>query len=180
MTGIALTEVEFRPLLEADFPMLTGWLAEPHVRKFYQKMPVSLADVASEYGAAVRGEEPSHCHLAIHEDALFAYLQCYRNGDYPEWANLIGVEDGISVDLYVGAPKFLSKGFGRAALSLYLERVAFPLYPDETRVYIAHERINASALRCSQAVGFRPLRGFLEDGFENILLVTERSIEWLS
>jgi len=31
----------------------------------------------------------------------FAYLQCYRNADYPQWAEIIGVTDGISVDLYI-------------------------------------------------------------------------------
>ncbi len=39
----------------------------------------------------------------------FAYLQCYRNADYPEWGRLIGVDGGISVDLFIGDPE---KGWG--------------------------------------------------------------------
>jgi aminoglycoside 6'-N-acetyltransferase len=167
--------VEFRRLEELDFPMLTAWLAQPQVRKFYQKTPVSLVDVALEYTASVRGEEPSHCHLALAAGTPFAYLQCYRNVDYPGWANLIGVSEGISVDLFIGDPTFLHRGFGRAALGHYLERIAFPHYPAETRAYIAHERANLAARRCSEAVGFRPVREFLEDGFENVLLELEHA-----
>src|SRR5208337_2862589 len=132
-------EITFRPVEEQDFPILAAWLAEPHVRRFYQKTPVTLEEIAREYGPCVRGEEPSICHLAINAGTPFAYLQCYRNADYPEWMNMIGVEGGISVDLYIGESRYLRKGFGRAALSLYLQRVAFPYFSGETRAYIAHD-----------------------------------------
>ncbi|MGH6811555.1 MAG: GNAT family N-acetyltransferase [Methylocella sp.] len=168
-------EITFRPVEERDFPLLTAWLAEPHVRKFYQKTSVTLEEVASEYGPCVRGEEPSVCHLAISAGKPFAYLQCYRNADYREWAELIGEDGAISVDLFIGDSTCLRKGFGRAALSGYLQRVAFPYYNRETRAYIAHEQVNTAALRCSQAAGFRPMRAFLEDGVDMLLLATDRS-----
>lgn len=170
----AVNGVAFRPLQDADLPVLTAWLAEPHVRRFYQKQPVTLADVAREYGPAIRGEEPSRSHLAIRNGAPFAYLQCYRNVDYPEWCAIIGVRDGISVDLFIGDPVCLRRGLGQAALGAYLRQVAFPAYPGETRAYIGHELINAAALKCSQAVGFRPLRRFLEDGLEMMLLTFDK------
>src|SRR5271165_3683439 len=110
-------EIKFRPLREADLPMLTEWLAEPHVRRFYQKHPVTLPDVALEYGPTLRADEPSLSHLAIRNGTPFGYLQCYRNADYPEWCAVINVHDGISVDLFIGDPACLRRGLGRAALS---------------------------------------------------------------
>lgn len=115
------------------------------------------------------------CHLAISAGNPFAYLQCYRNADYREWVDLIGVDGGISVDLFIGDSTYLRKGLGRASLSLYLQQVAFPYYSGETRAYIAHEQRNTAALCCSRAVGFRPLRAFLDDGCEMLLLATDRS-----
>jgi aminoglycoside 6'-N-acetyltransferase len=168
-------EITFRPVEETDFSKLTAWLAEPHVRRFYQKTPITLAEVAAEYGPTVRGEEPSICHLAVRGIAPFAYLQCYLNADYPEWAEMIQTNDGVSVDLYIGDPAFLRKGFGRAALSAYMVKIAFPSYAQEKRVYIAHELTNETALRCSKAAGFQPLRTFLENGIQTMLLVSERS-----
>jgi aminoglycoside 6'-N-acetyltransferase len=175
MNSSAPQEITFRPVEEQDFPILAAWLAEPHVRRFYQKTSVSLEEVASEYGPWVREEEPSICHLAISAGNPFAYLQCYRNADYREWADLIGVDGGISVDVFIGDSTYLRKRLGRASLSLYLQQVAFPYYSGETRAYIAHEQRNTAALCCSRAVGFRPLRAFLDDGCEMLLLATDRS-----
>ena len=125
-------------------------------------------------GPAVRPEEPTICSLALHRGAPFAYLQCYRNLDYPEWANVIGAADGISIDLFIGDPAYLGRGFGQSALRAYLDEVAFPSYAGERRAYIGHELTNHAALRCSKAVCFQPWRRFSEDGVEMQLLATER------
>ena len=179
MTGrvgpVAGCAISFRPLAETDFPLLAAWLAQTNVRAFYQKTPVTLADIAAEYGPVVRGEEPALAHLAFSEDTPFAYLQCYRNLAYPEWAALIGADEGVSVDLFIGDPRFLRRGFGRTALREYLHTVTFPNYPGERLACIAHEPANAAALRCSRAVGFRPVRTFVENGVNMTLLVRDRS-----
>jgi aminoglycoside 6'-N-acetyltransferase len=168
-------QIEFRPLEESDFPTLTAWLGQPHVGKFYQKTPITKEEVALEYGPFVRGEESTICHLALSEAVPFAYLQCYRNADYPAWVDAIGANDGISVDFFVGEPTFLHRGFGRAALAEYLRRIAFPCYADETWAYIAHELSNTGAVQCSRSVGFRPLRTILEEGVELMLFRRSRT-----
>jgi aminoglycoside 6'-N-acetyltransferase len=166
--------IRFRALTARDYPLLARWLAEPHVLRFYQKTPVTIEEIACEYGPAIRGDEPTLCHLALHGGAPFAYLQCYRNADYPEWAEVIGTADGLSIDLFIGDPAFLHRGLGRAALGGYLRGIAFARYPAERRVYVGHEPANAGALRCSEAAGFRRLRSFVEDGVEMVLLAAER------
>jgi hypothetical protein len=59
-------------------------------------------------------------------------------------------------------------------LGSYVRDVAFPLYPDESRCYIAHAHDNAAALACSRAAGFRDTGDFIEDGVDMRLLVIER------
>jgi hypothetical protein len=49
-----------------------------------------------EYGPVIRGKEPTICHLAVSEGAPFAYLQCYRNAEYPTWVDAMGVNDGMT------------------------------------------------------------------------------------
>jgi len=170
-----MPKIEFDALRATDLPMLTTWLAEPHVRVFYQKHPVTVHEVTLEYGPTIRAEEPSLSHVASYDDTPFAYLQCYRNADYPEWQALIGVDGGISVDLYIGNPTYLHRGLGRSVLRAYLTRVAFPAFPGEARAYIGHDLLNTAALRCSQAAGFRPLRRFMEEGNEMALFVIDKS-----
>ena len=83
------------------------------------------------------------------------------------------MRDGISLDLFIGDPAFLHRGCGRALLREYLTRVACPHFATETHAYIAHAAANTSALRCSQAAGFRPLRTFLEGEVRTQLLARE-------
>ena len=170
----SVPSIAFRPLALDDGPLLTRWLAEPHVRRFYQRKPITLAEVEAEYGPAIRGEEPSLCHTAACDGAPFGYIQCYANMAYPDYAAIIGADHGVSVDLYIGDPAFVGRGFGRAMLAGYLARVAFPAYPDEELAYIAHEPDNLAALACSLAVGFKPLRRIVEDGVPEQLLSLRR------
>ncbi|HXQ17674.1 MAG TPA: GNAT family N-acetyltransferase [Caulobacteraceae bacterium] len=166
--------IAFRPLELADCPLLTRWLAEPHVRRFYQREPITLAEVEAEYGPTIRGEEPSQSHIATCDGAPFGYIQCYANMAYPQYAETLGVDHGVSVDLYIGDRAFVGRCFGRAMLAGYLARIAFPAYPDEDLAYIAHEPDNLAALACSRGVGFKPLRHIVEDGVVDQLLVLRR------
>jgi aminoglycoside 6'-N-acetyltransferase len=175
MAALPLPVVGFRPVSEADFPLMTGWLAQPHVRTFYQKEPIGLDEVAAKYGGRVRGEDPTRCHLALDGSGRpFGYLQCYRNLDWPDWAEEIAVDGGLSIDLYIGDPALVGGGYGRAMLGGYVRDVAFPLYPDETRCFIAHAHDNEAALACSRSVGFRDVGSFVEDDIDMRLLLIER------
>lgn len=158
----------------ADFPVMTAWLAQPLVKAFYQPKPMSLEQVCDHYGPRLAEDWPTRCHIAESRGRPFAYLQCYRNADWPDWAALFGEADGLSIDLYIGEPAFVGRGFGQAMLAAYVRDVAFPRWPDERFCYIAHATTNTRALACSRAVGFRELRTFEEDGVSMRLLVLER------
>jgi aminoglycoside 6'-N-acetyltransferase len=165
----AVMTITFRPLDMSDMPRLARWLMAPHVRQFYQPAPITLAEVVAEYAPMIGERTPTICHIAS-AGAPFAYVQSYRNRAYPDWAELIEAQDGISLDLFIGDPAFLHRGLGRALTGAYLEQVAVPHFAGETRAYIAHACANTTALRCSQAAGFRPLREFTEEGVPTLLL----------
>ena len=164
--------ITFRPLDMSDMPRLARWLMAPHVRQFYQPAPITLAEVTAEYAPMIGERTPTICHIACAGDP-FAYVQSYRNCAYPEWAELIEAYGGISLDLFIGEPAFLHRGFGRALILAYLQQIAVPHFAGETRTYIAHACANTTALRCSQAAGFRPLREFMEEGVPTLLLARE-------
>lgn len=167
-------DMTFRRLTEDDFPDLRQWLNRPHLRRFFQKQPISLAQIEAKYGPRVRGEEPTHCHLAWLAHSPFGYLQCYRIADYPDWAALIGERDGIGVDLAILEPDLVGQGLGHAMLAGYLGEIAFPLFANESKCFIAHERENHAGIANSRSVGFRFSRSFVEDGNATELLVLER------
>jgi aminoglycoside 6'-N-acetyltransferase len=163
--------ISFRPLELTDLDDFCAWLNRPHLRRFYQLEPISRVEVEAEYGPCIRGEDPTHCDFALFDGRPFAYLQCYRIPDYPEWAALIESHDGIGVDLAILDPAMLGRGFGRAMLGAYLRDIAFPLFPDEQRCFIGHEVENHAAVACSRAVGFELVGPFVEEGFPSFLFV---------
>lgn len=166
--------ITFRPLTERDLPQLADWLNKPHLRRFFQKKTVSLAEVQAKYGPRARGETPTRCHLAILGGRPFGYLQNYRIADYPDWAAMIGENDGIGIDLAIFEPDLIGKGLGREMLARYLSEIAFPRFAKETRCFIAHEIENVAALRNSDSIGFRYVRNFLEGDLDTVLLVLDR------
>jgi aminoglycoside 6'-N-acetyltransferase len=168
--------IGFRRVAEADLPLLHAWLNRPHLRRFYQKQPISLDEVTAEYTPAIRGEEPGQLHLAMHQGRPFGYLQCYRNLDYPAYAQELGFTDGASIDLYIGEPDMLGQGFGKRMERAYVLEVVFPSYPAEQHCYICHESGNTVAQACSGAAGFSHQRDVIEAGLPSRLLVFRRPI----
>jgi hypothetical protein len=135
----------YRPLAEADLPLVADWLNRRHLRRFFQPMPISLAEVEAKYGPRIRGEVPTHSSLALLDGAPFGYLQCYRVVDWPEFQATVGVGEGISIDPFISEPALIGKGLGRRMMAGYIEKVAFPLYPAEQLCWIGHEIENTRA-----------------------------------
>ena len=160
--------IRFADLTGGDLSLLHDWLNRPHLRRFFQKTPISLAEVREKYDPRLSGDASSHCHLA-HLDGPFGYLQCYRIADFPDWTATIGRDSGIGVDLFIAEPTLIGRGLGRDMLAAYLAQVAFPLFPGEQTAWIAHEIANTAARVCSEAVGFHHCHDFLEHGLPTAL-----------
>jgi len=165
--------IAYRPLAEADLPLMADWLNRPHLRAFYQREPISPVAVAAKYGPPIRGEDASQSWLAVLAGAPFGYLQCYRLADWPDWRATIGVDQGISIDLFIGEPGLIGRGIGRRMLGGFVDEVAFPQYPEERLCWIGHELANVAARKCSAAAGFVPVREYVEDGNPCVLMVRQ-------
>jgi aminoglycoside 6'-N-acetyltransferase len=168
-------EITFRDLDLGDLARLAEWLNRPHLRRFYQFEPTTPEAVTAKYSAYVRGDAPTHCHLALLDGRPFGYLQCYRIADWPDWEVVVETTEGISIDLFIADPDLIGLGFGRRMLAQYVDAVAFPLYPQERFCWIGHQLENLAARTCSEACGFVAMRQYIEDGRSYVLLVRERA-----
>lgn len=168
--GSMAAEITYRPLAESDLALMADWLNRPHLRPFYQREPISAEAVAAKYGRYIRRELPTHSSLALLGGTPFGYLQSYRVADWPEFQATIEVEEGVSVDLFIGETSLIGQGVGRRMLSGYVDQVALPLHPGERICWIGHELENVAARRCSAAAGFSPVREYDEEGRRYILL----------
>lgn len=156
-------EVTFRPLTEDDLPLLHAWLNNPVVARWYPldeagtEYP-SLAAVTEHYGPRVRGEEgadPTDCYLMLAEGSPIGYIQCYRVGDYPEYAAAIGHDnDAWAIDLFIGEDDFRHRGLGATIIRAFI-RAEVLSRPGVETLMICPNPGNKGAIRCYEKAGYR-------------------------
>jgi RimJ/RimL family protein N-acetyltransferase len=90
------------------------------------------------------------------------FIQTYRVSDYPEYRELVAVEEGVAgVDLLIGEPELTGRGFGSEALQLFVGDVVFS--DPEIHACIADpDAENLASLRAFEKAGFRVVRRFVD------------------
>jgi Acetyltransferase (GNAT) domain len=89
-----------RPLSRADFAMVVGWLARPHVAAWWGA-PLDLAGVEQEYGPCVDGTDPTEVFICSEGPMPIGLIQIYRLADNAAYERAVGVDKAAGVDLFV-------------------------------------------------------------------------------
>ena len=145
------------------------------MRRFYQKTPLSPEDARTRLLPRVRGEDGStRAHIACLDGRPFGYVQRYLIVDTPDYAEEIGVSDGIGMDYFIGEPELIGRGLGRAMLAAYLEQVLFPAFPDERRCIVIYETENAASGGVLRSLGFRREKDLVEGGVPSTMMILDR------
>jgi aminoglycoside 6'-N-acetyltransferase len=150
-------EPAFRPVTEADYPLLGAWLNAPHVREWW-------GDPEEELGLIrdmVEGRDTTRPFIIELEGAPAGYIQLWFVGHHQnaEWIALHPwlaelPSDAVGVDLSLGDPARLSQGIGSAALAAFARQV----HADGHRtIVIDPDPANARAVRAYAKAGFRPV-----------------------
>jgi aminoglycoside 6'-N-acetyltransferase len=137
---------EFRPMTEADLPLLHRWLNEPHVSRWWGE-PAAQFDLVS----GDLDEPAMEQFIILAGDQPFAYLQCYRLTD---WNIGFGEQpDGTrGIDLLIGETEMLGRGHGSAFIRTFVDRT---LAAGTPRVVTDPDPQNSRAVRAYEKAGFR-------------------------
>jgi hypothetical protein len=79
------------------------------------------------------------------------------------------------MDLFIGEPDYVGKGWGRLIIVRFLNEIAFPMFPEEEVCWILHDKMNKRAIRASRAAGFRCVRDALDHQTLHEVLVVNKS-----
>ncbi|HUY99366.1 MAG TPA: GNAT family N-acetyltransferase [Thermomicrobiaceae bacterium] len=149
--------IGFRGLEPADFDLIHRWLNTPAVLEWW-KEPRTREEVEQEYGAYVRGEDPTRPFLILVGDRPIGYIQTYRIADEPEYARALDLsESSAGIDLYIGEDAYRWRGLGPEILRRFLVEVVFA-DPEIESCVIGPEPANVSAIRSYEKAGFRYLK----------------------
>lgn len=147
----------FPRVTRADYPLLRGWLAQPHVRAWWGDPEEEIALIDEDID-----DGPTDMRLVALGDLPFAYVQDYpaHHWGAPQFAGFPPAARGV--DTFLGDPAFLGKGHAPRYLH---QRCRDLMAAGATTVVIDPSPDNERAVRCYLRAGFVP-RGIApcEDG----------------
>ena len=151
-----LPGIELRPLRREDFPLLSRWLAEPLVARWWND-DSSPDAVEADFGPVVDGEDPTAVYLAEHQGRAFGLVQVFRFDDEPEYlAELATVclvpGNALSIDYLVGEPDARGRGLGTAMIAAAVAR-GFADHPDAGEVLVPVAAANEASWRALERAG---------------------------
>lgn len=154
MTGGA--ELGFRRLGRSDFPLLSAWLAAPHVERWWREDP-SLDALEARYGGAVDGTEPAE-HFVVERDGVeIGMVQRYLLEDEPAWRSSLAPTgcplDAAGIDYLIGSESLIGRGLGAPLIAGFVEQT-WQRYLDISAVVVNVAQDNRRSWRVLEKVGF--------------------------
>ncbi len=151
-------ELSFRRLTRADFGVLAGFLAEPHVARWWNH-EFDDAALERDFGASADGVEPGEDWLVLLDDRSIGLVQYSRYDDYPEYldelAPIVDVPAGAaSIDYLLGDPDLVGRGVGTRTIRAFVERV-WSVEPAVPCLIVPVNSANVASWRALLAAGFR-------------------------
>ncbi|MGI8811166.1 MAG: GNAT family N-acetyltransferase [Pyrinomonadaceae bacterium] len=134
--------LEFRPLVNTDFPLMLEWLSREHVKEWWDDGDDTLEKVARHYGRSEEGLE-RFILLEVHngDKKPIGYFQYYA------------FEDGsIGIDQFIGEETHINRGIGSAAVTAFVEIIK--RRQDPPYILLDPHPANARAIRCYEKAGF--------------------------
>ena len=151
------SEVRLRPLVEADLPAVSVWLATPHVRQWWRD-PADLAAVEAKYLPRIRGDEPTEVFVIEWEGRSVGLIQRYRFADYGSWAATVeeaglAFPDAAGIDYLIGEVDGLGRGLGSRVVDDFSNRL-FEECPDVATIVVTPQAGNVASRRVLEKSGY--------------------------
>lgn len=159
---------DFRPVTEADLPMIAGWLAEPHVAEWWDDPEKEIAEIRAHIDSV--SVEPLIVEL---DGSPVAYLQSYDphlEDDHPYADQPFGT---LGIDLSIGPPELVGIGHGSAIVRQFVEELFEEGAP---RVIIDPHPDNGRAISAYEKAGFRPI-GRRQSEYGDVVLMAVDAAE---
>lgn len=156
----------FERLTREDFGLLAGWLAEPHVARWWNH-ETSPEAVEDDFGGVIDGDENAEDYVALLDGRPIGLIQYCRFHDYPEYvAEMAEVypvgPTAAAIDYLIGDPSSVGRGVGTAMIQAFVERI-WATAPEVDHLVVPVNTANVASWRALEKAGFRVVaRGELD------------------
>jgi aminoglycoside 6'-N-acetyltransferase len=158
--------LSFEPLRVRDFPLLSRWLAEPLVARWWDHDP-DLTAVHREFGPSVEGDDVAEYFFARLDGRRFGLIQRYPIAAYPEYVEELTPicalpEAVMSIDYLIGEPHVRGRGHGAAMIRAFVD-LTWIDHPEADDIVVPVHVDNVASWRALASAGFSCIaRGELE------------------
>jgi aminoglycoside 6'-N-acetyltransferase len=155
---VSLPAIAFRPCAVEDLPMLAGWLARPHVARWWREDPDPAA-VRVRYLPCLDGSDPTELFILEADGAPAGFFQRYLVADNPEWAAALrgtgqpGVDAAAGIDYLIGEQARTGRGLGTGAITAFT-RLAFARYRAVNLMAVDVSQDNTASWRALEKAGY--------------------------
>lgn len=159
-----------------DLPLMHEWLQRPHVRQWWSGCE-TLEEVVDHYLPAIEGTRPTDLYLILLGARAIGFVQTYLVSDYPDYAELIGLDDGAAgVDLFIADGALTGQGVGSDSLRSFVREIVFSR-PWTTCCVADPDVRNSASLRAFEKAGFQAVRTFVDpsDDQTHVLVRLDRA-----
>ncbi len=147
--------IELSPLKEEDLHLLHQWMNEPHLYPYYMQDSPSQDEVIAKFRPRIDYKGKTKSCIASLDGHKFGYVQWYLNINYPNYGvNLLGNNNGVSIDYFIGNKDFLGQNLGTQMLQQLIDTVIPQLRERDKIFYMEHDIKNKSAINCTKKSGF--------------------------
>lgn len=136
---------------EADLPLLAGWLARPHVARWWYE-DAALPAVRQRYLPAIRGEEPTRLVIAELHGHPVGFAQWYAWDDEPEAPQYGALPGEVGIDYALGEPDVCGRGVGTALIAVLVDEVR--AHRPAASILTSPEQANVASCRVLEKNGF--------------------------
>ncbi len=139
--------IHFEPVEEMHLPMLSRWLREPHVRKWWGDPETEIELIRTG-----QAEGEVDAYIAHFNGAPAAYIQGWHPSDRDEesWVKDMP-PDTVGVDMFIGTPEMTGRGTGSRILRAFARMLFEAGVP---RLVIDPDGENGSAIAAFARAGF--------------------------
>lgn len=138
----------FPRLTRADYPLLRGWLSQPHVRAWWGDPDDEIALIDEDIDKG-----PTDMRLVALAGQPFAYVQDYPAHHWPLPQYAAFPPGTRAVDTFLGDPAYLGRGHAARYLR---QRCAEIMAEGAATVVIDPDPANDRAIRAYRRAGFIP------------------------
>ncbi len=162
--------ISFRPVTQADLPVLAGWLSRPHWREWWGEPETELGHIRD----MIEGRDTTLPFIFQVDGTDKGYIQVWFVGDqqntewsdaYP-WLELLP-GDAVGVDLSLADGQDLSKGIGTEVLRAFVRKLR---REGHERIIIDPDPANLRAVRAYRKAGFRDMPELLGRTGDSLLM----------